>query len=123
MFDSDSVDNIKPVAEEKTIYIDENSVDNYILLSGSDIDDDNIEYEIQVTQAFGSLRGTPPVMLYTPDENFVGTDCFSYIVKDYWANSLPVVVEISVGEDTTPNFIVEYTVTALSAFPSPTTKL
>jgi hypothetical protein len=110
LFDPSTVDNDVPIAEDKEIYIELNSGDSFIQLSGYDIDNDNLTYEIEQPTAFGVLSGTPPAMIYTPDTDFVGQDCFSYHVSDYFGTSEPAVVRINVGILELPEHKVEYVV-------------
>ncbi len=111
LFDINELHNTAPTADDKHIFLDKDTRDNFIKLSGHDADFDPIEYEVQVCTAFGTLKGTPPALLYTPDPSFTGFDCFSYVTKDYWANSELAVVTIEVGSKDIPDFIAEYEVT------------
>ncbi len=111
-FNPDTVDNTPPVAEDKEIFIWKNVRDNVITLEASDVDYDPLTYEVEVAPSRGELRGTPPLFMYTPDTDFLGIDCFSYVAKDYWSRSKPAVVTINVTEETIPDFIVSYNVSS-----------
>ncbi len=91
--------------------IAENTVNNYIRIDAEDPENNPFVFEVQVPTAYGELSGTPPTFAYTPDPGFKGTDCFSYIVKDYFGESEPCVVEIVVDDDIMPDHTVKYTTT------------
>ena len=111
IFDPSDVENTPPVVEDITIYMNENTVDNFIQLEGIDEENDPMTFHIEVPPAFGTLRGAPPVLLYTPDPGFKGTDCFSYSASDYWSTGDPAVVELIVDSEIIPDHIVQYSVT------------
>ena len=67
-----------------------------ILLQGDDIDGDALIFQISNPPADGILTGIPPNMTYTPDQDFNGTDSFSYLVSDGLLNSAPEDVDITV---------------------------
>ena len=108
LFDVNNLHNTPPEAIDKTVFIDKDTRDNFIKLEGVDADFDPIDFEVQVCTAFGTLKGVPPALLYTPDPSFVGTDCFSYITQDYWSNSELAVVTIEVGSQKRPDFLIQY---------------
>jgi len=111
LFDVGNLHNTEPTAVDKHIFLDKDTRDNFIKLEGGDVDFDPITYELQVCTAFGTLKGTPPALLYTPDPGFTGFDCFSYVTKDYWSSSELAVVTIEVGSKKIPDFIAMYDVT------------
>ena len=90
-FNPDTVDNIIPVAVNKEIFIFKNTNDNVIRLGASDEDNDPLTYEVETGVSRGELRGTPPLFMYSPEDDFTGQDCFSYVAKDYWSRSIPAV--------------------------------
>jgi len=53
-----------------------------ITLSGSDADGDSLTFSITSDPLHGSLSGTAPELLYTPQTGFVGSDVFSFRVWD-----------------------------------------
>ncbi len=108
VFDEDDIENEIPIALDKTVYIPTNTKDNYVLMEAYDIEGDPFEYEIQVPTAYGVLKGTPPAMLYTPDEDFTGVDCFSFTARDYFNKSLPAVMQIEVSDEGHPDHVIEY---------------
>ena len=110
LFDSASIDNHVPVVENMTVHLEENSKDNFIILKGHDQDKELINFEVGVGTAFGTLIGTPPNLLYTPDPSFQGIDCFNYTGSDYWGKSKDGVVTIIVDDSLKPDSIFEYVV-------------
>ena len=70
------------------------------VLSGRDDDGDVLTYSIISEPDRGSLSGTPPNLVYTPEEDFSGEDAFTFILNDGIADSLPATVNIFVGTET-----------------------
>ncbi len=67
-----------------------------ITLTGSDVDGDVLAFNVETTPANGSLSGTAPNLVYTPDPGFQGGDSFTFTASDGQASSAPAVVEITV---------------------------
>lgn len=67
-----------------------------ITLSGSDIEDDEINYSIVDEPEHGTLSGLPPNLIYTPAVGFVGVDSFTFKANDGNSDSLIAFVEITV---------------------------
>jgi len=53
-----------------------------ITLSGSDADGDSLTFSITTDPQHGSLSGTAPDVIYTPQTGYVGPDVFSFRVWD-----------------------------------------
>lgn len=51
-------------------------------LAARDPDGDVLRYSITEPPSDGTITGTPPELVYTPDPGFVGTDRVSYTVED-----------------------------------------
>ena len=83
------------VAEAQTVTLDEDTMAD-IKLSGSDPDDDRLTFKIVSQPASGALTGTPPNVTYKPNQNFNGTDRFTFLVNDGKADSPPATVTITV---------------------------
>jgi len=109
LFDA-SEENIPPVAHGMSLYMNENSGDNYVYLRGTDPDGDPLTYNVTMQPAFGVLRGTPPNVVYTPDSGYTGEDCFNFTCSDQFATSLTATVEITVGTIILPVAQFEYEV-------------
>jgi len=87
---SSSTSNHAPVADNKSITLQEDSSTN-IILSGSDVDGDTLTYSY-TQPAHGTFDGTT----YTPNANYHGSDSFTYTTNDGTVNSAPATVTISV---------------------------
>ena len=53
-----------------------------ITLSASDTDGDELTYTIVSQPNYGILTGTPPNLIYTPNNKYAGNDTFSFKVND-----------------------------------------
>jgi len=53
-----------------------------ITLSASDADGDELTYTIVSQPNYGILTGTPPNLIYTPNNKYAGNDTFSFKVND-----------------------------------------
>ena len=53
-----------------------------ITLSASDADGDELTYTIVSQPNYGILTGTPPNLIYTPNNKYAGSDTFSFKVND-----------------------------------------
>lgn len=72
--------NDAPVARSQIITTDED-VALPISLDASDADGDALIFNI-TAPTHGTLSGTPPYLIYTPDTNFFGEDLFTFTVRD-----------------------------------------
>lgn len=59
-----------------------------ILLTAVDSEHDPLTFQILTPPSSGILTGTPPNLIYTPRQDFHGTDSFSYKANDGQADSL-----------------------------------
>jgi hypothetical protein len=87
--------NRMPVAEPQSITTDED-LPVAINLSGSDIDGDELAYQISSGPLYGILSGDPPDIVYSPNLNFNGSDTFSFVVNDGIVDSAPAVIDITI---------------------------
>ena len=74
-----------------------------IVLSGTDLNEDTLRFEIVDQPANGSLSGTPPSVIYTPAAGHRGADQFAFTVSDASSTSAPVVVSINTTGDAPNN--------------------
>ena len=94
------VPNNAPVANTQAlITVAEDSSDNAITLTGSDADGDPLTYEIASYPENGSLSGSGQNYVYTPDEDYSGSDSFSFTVHDGDNGSAPATINIMVTDD------------------------
>lgn len=73
--------NKAPVAENKSYTLIENTPQN-IILTANDADNDPLSFSISVPPSHGTLSGTTPNLVYTPDENYIGTDQLYFKAND-----------------------------------------
>ncbi len=83
-----------PVASDQTVSTSEDTPLN-IILAGSDGDNDPLTWYVSVP-AHGSLSGTAPNLIYTPDEDYNGPDSFTFYVNDGTSDSNTATVSITV---------------------------
>ena len=89
--------NNAPVANAQAVSLPQDTSVS-ILLTGSDADGDALSFDFVAQPANGSLTGTPPNLVYTPDANYIGPDSFAFTVSDAEATSGVATVSISVVE-------------------------
>jgi len=65
-----------------------------ITLSGCDLDGDTLIYSVINSPSDGVLSGTGPNLFYTPNENFNGSDSFTFKVNDGTTDSAEATVSI-----------------------------
>jgi PKD repeat protein len=53
-----------------------------ITLTGSDIEGDSLTFMVVSGPTQGTLSGTAPDLIYTPDANYYGTDSFTFLAND-----------------------------------------
>ncbi|MGD0336882.1 MAG: Ig-like domain-containing protein [Candidatus Omnitrophota bacterium] len=87
--------NQPPVANEKLFTINEdNSL--IITLTGTDPENNPLTYSIVTPPAHGTLSGTAPNLIYTPNLNYNGNDVFSFKVNDGTSDSSPANIYITI---------------------------
>lgn len=91
-------ENTKPVAISISLVINKNSAIG-ITLTGFDPDNDTITYS-NTTPSNGTLSGTAPSLIYTPNTDYTGSDSFSFLVNDGSLDSNTGVVNLTVVEVT-----------------------
>jgi len=91
----DITPNHPPVADLQTTTTAENT-SAVIALMGSDPDGDPLIYRVVTPPMHGSLSGTEPNLIYTPDTNFSGPDSFTFKVNDGAADSVLATVSLTV---------------------------
>ncbi len=67
-------------------------------LLATDENDDAVTYTVLTEPASGSLSGTAPALVYTPDRGFSGTDTFTYQVSDGAQSSRVATVSLIVAK-------------------------
>jgi len=83
--------NDAPVADAKDVELDEDKTLD-IAMSGSDVDGDDLTFKVKTAPEHGTYEdGT-----YTPEENYNGTDSFTYVANDGTVDSEEVNVTITI---------------------------
>ena len=87
--------NNRPVAESLNLTTEEETP-VLVPLAGSDLDGDSFIFHIVSGPSHGSLHGTEPNLIYTPEKNFNGRDSVSFKADDGRAQSDAAFVTITV---------------------------
>ena len=93
--------NDAPVADSQTVAVKENT-SKTITLSASDVEGDSLTYSVQSGPTSGTLSGTVPNLIYTPNFGFNGTDSFTFLVNDGTDDSDLATVTINVANNIPP---------------------
>ncbi|SFV69548.1 Fibronectin type III domain protein [hydrothermal vent metagenome] len=91
---ADTID--RPKAYSQTLNFNTNSSNNSITLTGSD-NDNPITFTLITQASHGTLSGTVPHLVYTPNHNYTGTDTFTFSVNDGSHNSTVVSITITIN--------------------------
>ncbi len=88
-----------PQAMNLTVWTEEDTAVP-VVFQGTDVDGDALTYTVIIRPRIGTLSGTPPHLVYTPDPNTSGQDSFFYEVSDgrAFASAL-VVINIAAVND------------------------
>ncbi|NVJ58804.1 MAG: tandem-95 repeat protein [Gammaproteobacteria bacterium] len=90
-------DNNPPIAESLTLeVVEDESLD--ITVVATDADDDPLTYRIVTPPTNGTLTGSGPDYVYTPNPGFVGSDSFSFVANDGETDSNVATASITVVE-------------------------
>lgn len=84
-----------PVVESLTVSGSEDST-IAVPIRTVDPDGDQLSYTVLTQPAHGTLGGTPPLLNYTPEANYSGSDSFQFKVSDGFAESLIAIVTLTV---------------------------
>ncbi len=88
--------NDAPVANGQAVATDEDEAVG-ITLSGMDVEGSALAFTILAGPSHGSLSGTAPDLVYTPETNYGGPDSFTFKVNDGQLDSAPASVTITVA--------------------------
>jgi len=93
--DNDGIDDATdtPTANPQSLTLQANGSSYSIILSGSD-NDNPITYTLVTQPLHGTLTGTAPNLIYTPDNGYSGEDSFTFSVSDGMHESSVVCVSI-----------------------------
>ncbi len=87
--------NDAPVAIAQSVSGAEDAAAEFTLV-GADIDSASLTFSITLPPAHGTLSGTAPNLIYTPDANWHGSDSFSFTASDGTAASIPAAVTLEI---------------------------
>ena len=88
---------VAPVAKDLNITIDDNTTTVEIVLEATDRNNDTLEFNVTIEPINGELSGIAPFLTYTPDDDFFGTDSFTYVVNDGLSESDAMTVSITIN--------------------------
>ena len=91
--------NITPIVSDFSVTVEKNHSQK-IVLKGEDANGDRLTYHTAVFPKHGSMRGRGKVRIYTPNENYVGTDMYRYRISDGKVNSRIATVSMTIKEVT-----------------------
>lgn len=86
---------VPPVAQDQSVTTDEDVAAD-ITLVATDDDNDELTFSVVEGPANGTLSGTAPALTYTPDDNYSGSDSFTFKANDGSADSNLATVSITV---------------------------
>ncbi|WP_395377680.1 Ig-like domain-containing protein [Marinicella sp. W31] len=89
-------DNDTPTAVSQLVNTDEDTAVN-ITLTGNDVDGDSLTFSVVTGPSNGSLSGSAPNLIYTPDANFNGSDSFTFVANDGQVDSLVATIDIDIA--------------------------
>jgi len=88
-------ENTPPIATPLNLSILEDEARSFTL-RGTDADGDELTFSISSQPQFGTLTGELPNLVYTPNQDYFGTDSFNFIVTDGIYVSGPATVSIEI---------------------------
>ena len=88
--------NNPPVANAQSVTLDEDTTKT-ITLTAIDADGDSLIYTVVTQPTHGTLSGTAPNLIYTPNSNYNGTDSFTFKANDGKSDSNVATVSITVN--------------------------
>ena len=89
--------NDAPTGDNQSVEVlEDKQVD--ITLTGSDIDSvvSDLDFDIAIQPAHGQLTGSLPNIVYRPENDYFGTDQFTFIVSDGQLDSAPATVTLMI---------------------------
>jgi subtilisin-like proprotein convertase family protein len=88
--------NDAPVANPQTLNMTQDT-SLAITLTGSDIDGDALMFLVTSYPVNGTLNGSAPNLIYTPNPGFTGSDNFQFVVNDGQLDSSPATISITIN--------------------------
>ena len=96
--------NDAPTIENQSAQLVEDTLLTFTLI-GSDGDNDPLNYTIVTEPTHGTLEGTPPTLVYKPENNYFGPDSLQYQVSDGDVSSELAVVSFDITPVNDPPMI------------------
>ena len=93
--------NDAPIADNQTLEV-ESGEPLAITLTGSDIDSENLSFQITSTVLNGTITGTQPNIIFTPELGFEGEINLELVANDGELDSQPVIIKINVIQASEP---------------------
>ncbi len=90
-----TLQNSAPTAGDQSLTTNED-VATPVTLTGSDPDNDVLSYEIITGPTAGTLSGTVPNLIYTPNNNYNGGDSFTFKTNDGQTDSTSATITLTV---------------------------
>ena len=87
--------NHPPTASDVSVTTDEDTAVS-VMLDAADVDGDTLSYLVLTQPTHGTLSGTVPNLIYSPDPNYNGTDSFTYQVNDGLLDSNTATVSLTI---------------------------
>lgn len=96
--DDSGSNNTAPIAEQQVLSLNEDGTKS-ITLNGSDADGDTLSYTVMTQPTNGLLSDTAPTLTYTPNNNYHGSDSFTFKVNDGTVDSATAMVTLSIDPE------------------------
>jgi len=114
----DITPNHVPMADLQSVTTAEDTP-TMIDLTGSDPDGDTVVYSVVTVPSHGSLSGTAPNLIYSPNKNFSGPDSFTFKVNDGMVDSALTTVAITIAPANDPPIANNIEITVMEDIPTP----
>ena len=88
--------NDAPKAIAQSINMDKDTT-TAITIAGTDVDKDNLTFNVTLNPLHGTLSGTIPNLTYKPNIGYQGDDSFKFIVNDGIVNSVEAIIDIHIN--------------------------
>jgi hypothetical protein len=89
--------NLPPTANNQVVTVNKNT-DKSITLTATDPNNDPLAYSLVTQPAHGTITGTAPNLIYTPDAGYLGPDTFTFKTNDGIIDSNIATVSITVQD-------------------------